>query len=95
MLVLKKIFNFIAKYHFEMNIERCGYKDGFIITVYKHGCNRSIFISDDRLLAYGEDGLLFVIEDMVHELIEEEQKCLKVAEQFKKLDITIEINEGV
>ena len=74
-----------------MNIERCGWQNGFIITAYKHGCNRSIFISDNDLIAFGEDGLLFKIKGLVHEILEEEQKHLKVAEQFKKIDTMIEI----
>lgn len=95
MLILRKILNFIAKYNIEMNIERCGYKDGFIISVYRHGCNHHIFISDAELLICDEDYLLFVIKGMVHELLEEEQKRLKVAEQFKNLDTTVEIKSGV
>ncbi len=89
--VLKKIFNFIAKYNIRMHIERCGYKDGFIITVYRCGCNRSSFISDIELLTYGEDYLLSVIKGMVHKVLEEEQERLRVVEQFKKLDTMVEI----
>ena len=95
MLILRKILNFIAKYNIKMNIERCAYKDGFIISAYRHGCNHHIFISDAELLICDEDYLLFVIKGMVHELLEEEQKRLKVAEQFKNLDITVEIKSGV
>ena len=91
MLILRKILNLIAKYNIEMNIERCGYKDGFIISVYRHGCDHNIFISDAELLIYDEDYLLFVIKGMVHEVLEEEQKRLKISEQFKKTDTTVEI----
>lgn len=90
-IALRNIFDLIAKYNLHMEIERCGYKDGFIITIYKCGLNRSNFISDDKLISYAEDYLLFVIKDMVRELLEEEQRHLKVAEQFKKADTTIEI----
>ena len=69
-----------------MHIERCDWKNGFILTVYKHGFNRSTFMSDDQLLAYDEDGLLFVIKGLVHDILEEEQKWLKIAEKFKKID---------
>lgn len=88
---LRNIFNFIAKYNLRCMVERCGYKDGFIITLYKQGLNRSDFISDDKLLDFGEDYLLSIIEDMVHKLLEEEQKCFKAAEQFKKQNIMVEI----
>lgn len=91
---MRKIWDFIAKYNIQIYIERCGYKDGFIVTIYRNGLNRSNFISDTELLAYDEDYLLSIIKGMVHELIEEEQRHLKVAEQFKKLDITVKIKQG-
>ena len=90
---MKKIWNFIAKYNIQIYIERCGYKDGFIVTIYRNGLNRSNFISDTELLAYDEDCLLFIIKGMVHELLEEEQDCLRVLEQFKKKDIFVEIKQ--
>lgn len=90
-IVLENIADIIAKYNLHIDIERCGYKDGFIISVYRNGCNRSRFINDDDLIAYAEDYFLFVIKGMVHELLEEEQRHLKVSEQFKKRDTTVEI----
>ena len=84
--IVINVFEFITRYNLEMNIERCEWKNGFIISVYRHGCSRSNFISDDELVAFGDDYLLSVIKDIVHELLEEEQKHSKVAEQFKKRD---------
>jgi hypothetical protein len=95
MLVLKNIFNFIAKYNIQIHIERCSYRDGFIITAYRYGCYRSNFIGDAELLIADEDYLLFVVKGMVHELLEEEQRHLKVTEQFKKSNITVEIKNEV
>lgn len=91
MSILTKFFKFIAKYDISIHIERCGYKDGFIITVYKCGLYRNVFINDCELLSYDEDDLFFIIKGTVHELLEEEQRNLKLFQQFKKMDTTVEI----
>lgn len=91
-ILLKNIFNFIAKYNISMRIERCPFKDGFRITIERCGRYQSSVISDVELTTAVDDYLLFVIKGMVHKLLEEEQKAIKLVEQLKKRNLTIDIN---
>ena len=87
----KSLLNLIATHHVSVRIEQSSL-DGFAFTVERSGLFRRIVIRD-REMSYTtelDDYLIYVIKGVVHELLTEEQKRMRVSRQFIKRDMVAE-----